>query len=45
VGKRGLASGTAELTDRASGATVHIPVDDLPKHVREAVAQSIAGRS
>src|SRR6202161_1985021 len=42
VGKRGLASGSAELTDRATGTTVHIPLDDLPKHVREAVAQAIA---
>jgi prolyl-tRNA synthetase len=39
VGKRGLASGTAELTDRAAGTTVPIPLDaELPKHVREAVA-------
>ena len=37
VGKRGLAAGTAELTDRATGSTVHIPLEDLPKHVREAV--------
>jgi prolyl-tRNA synthetase len=43
VGKRGLASGSAELTDRATGTTVHIPLDDLPKHVREAVTQAIAG--
>jgi prolyl-tRNA synthetase len=42
VGKRGLASGNAELTDRATGSTVQVPVDDLPKHVREAVAQAIA---
>jgi prolyl-tRNA synthetase len=43
VGKRGLATGTAELTDRATGSTVQIPLDDdLPKHVREAVAQPIA---
>jgi prolyl-tRNA synthetase len=45
VGKRGLASGTAELTDRSTGATVHVPIDDLAKHVREAVAQSVAGQS
>jgi prolyl-tRNA synthetase len=38
VGKRGLATGSAELTDRATGSTVSIPLDDLPKHVREAVA-------
>ncbi len=41
VGKRGLAAGTAELTDRATGSTVPIPLgDELPKHVREAVAQA-----
>ncbi len=42
VGKRGLAAGTAELTERASGATVHIPLADLAKHVQEAVAEAIA---
>ncbi len=42
VGKRGLASGTAELTDRATGSTVHVPLDDLAKHVQEAVAQAVA---
>jgi prolyl-tRNA synthetase len=40
VGKRGLAAGTAELTDRATGSTVQIPLDDLAKHVREAVARA-----
>ncbi len=41
VGKRGLASGTAELTDRAAGTTVQVPLGaDLAKHVREAVAQA-----
>jgi prolyl-tRNA synthetase len=39
VGKRGLASGTAELTDRAAGTTVAVPLGaELAKHVREAVA-------
>ena len=42
VGKRGLAAGTAELTDRATGSTAHIALDELSKHVREAVASSIA---
>jgi prolyl-tRNA synthetase len=42
IGKRGLASGTAELTDRATGETVAVPLDDLTKHVKEAVAQAIA---
>jgi prolyl-tRNA synthetase len=43
VGKRGLTSGTAELTDRAAGATVHVPLADLVQHVREAIAKSLAG--
>ncbi len=42
IGKRGLAAGTAELTDRATGSTVHVPLDELAKHVQEAVAQAIA---
>jgi prolyl-tRNA synthetase len=42
VGKRGLAVGTAELTDRATGSTVGVPLDDLAQHVREAIAKSIA---
>jgi prolyl-tRNA synthetase len=45
VGKRGLAAGTAELTDRAAGTTVAVPVADLVQHVREAIAKSVvAGR-
>jgi prolyl-tRNA synthetase len=42
IGKRGLAAGTAELTDRGTGSTVHIPLADLAQHVREAIAKSIA---
>jgi prolyl-tRNA synthetase len=42
IGKRGLASGTAELTDRATGETVSVPLDDLAKHVREAVTHALA---
>jgi prolyl-tRNA synthetase len=45
VGKRSLASGVAELTDRATGSTVGVPLDDLAKHVREAVAQARSSRS
>jgi prolyl-tRNA synthetase len=45
IGKRGLAAGTAELTDRAAGSTVAVPLADLAQHVREAIAKSIvAGR-
>jgi prolyl-tRNA synthetase len=38
VGKRGLATGTVELTDRAAGTTTAVPLDEVAKHVREAVA-------
>jgi prolyl-tRNA synthetase len=44
VGKRGLAAGTAELTERATGTTVQVPLADLAKHVQEAVAEAIAAR-
>jgi prolyl-tRNA synthetase len=44
IGKRGLASGTAELTDRASGETTVIPLDDLPERVRKTVAHAISGQ-
>jgi prolyl-tRNA synthetase len=44
VGKRGLASGSAELTDRATGSTVAVPLDEVPAQVREAVAQALAAR-
>ncbi len=40
--ERALATGNAELTDRAAGTTVPIPLDaELPKHVREAVASAV----
>jgi prolyl-tRNA synthetase len=39
IGKRGLAGGTAELTDRATGETSQVPLDDLAKHVREAISR------
>jgi prolyl-tRNA synthetase len=42
IGKRGLAAGTAELTERATGTTVAVPLADLAQHVREAIAKSIA---
>jgi prolyl-tRNA synthetase len=40
VGKRGLATGTAELTERFTGTTVQIPLEELPQHVREAVTKA-----
>jgi prolyl-tRNA synthetase len=42
IGKRGLESGTAEVTDRATGETVAVPFDQVAKHVSEAVADAIA---
>ncbi|MGH3294519.1 MAG: proline--tRNA ligase, partial [Trebonia sp.] len=42
IGKRGLASGAAELTDRATGETISVPLDDVAKHVREAISQATA---
>jgi prolyl-tRNA synthetase len=42
IGKRGLAAGTAELTERESGTTVQLPLADLAPHVREAIAKSLA---
>jgi prolyl-tRNA synthetase len=44
IGKRGLASGTAELTDRATGETTAIPLDDLHERVRKTVAHAISGQ-
>jgi prolyl-tRNA synthetase len=41
IGRRGVAAGTAELTDRATGETEVVPLDDIAKHVREAVAQAL----
>jgi prolyl-tRNA synthetase len=43
IGKRGVAAGTAEVTDRATGETVEVPFDQVVKHVSEAVTSAIAG--
>jgi prolyl-tRNA synthetase len=43
IGKRGLAAGSAELTSRATGETVNVPLGDVAKHVREAVTQALTG--
>ncbi|MBV9379796.1 MAG: proline--tRNA ligase [Streptosporangiaceae bacterium] len=42
VGKRGLASGSAEVTERATGETVSVPLDEIPERVRKSVAHAIA---
>jgi prolyl-tRNA synthetase len=44
IGKRGLASGTAELTDRATSETTAIQLDDLHERVRKTVAHAISGQ-
>jgi prolyl-tRNA synthetase len=44
IGKRGVAAGTAELTTRATGETVNVPLDEIAKHVGEMVAQAVGGR-
>ena len=44
VGKRGLASGSAELTDRATGSTVQVPLDEVPAQVRGALGAAIPAR-
>jgi prolyl-tRNA synthetase len=38
IGKRGLASGIAELTDRATASTVQVPLDEVAKHVSAVLA-------
>jgi prolyl-tRNA synthetase len=42
IGKRGLASGTAEVTERATGETRPVPLDEIPEHVRKATAAALA---
>jgi prolyl-tRNA synthetase len=44
VGKRGLATGSAELTDRATGSTVQVPLNEVPAQVREALGSAIPAR-
>jgi prolyl-tRNA synthetase len=44
IGKRGLAAGTAELTSRATGETVTVPLDEIAKHAGEMVAQAVGRR-
>jgi prolyl-tRNA synthetase len=44
VGKRGLASGSAELTDRATGSTVQVPLDEVPAQVCEALGAALPAR-
>ena len=44
IGKRGLTDGVAELTDRATGETVKVPLDEIAEHTRKAVAHAISGQ-
>jgi prolyl-tRNA synthetase len=45
IGKRGLASGIAELTDRATGERVDVPLDEIAEYVRKTVAHALSGQS
>jgi prolyl-tRNA synthetase len=38
VGKRGLADGTVEVTERATGETVKVAIGDIVAHLRGALA-------
>jgi prolyl-tRNA synthetase len=42
IGKRGLGTGNAEVTDRATGETVAVPLDDIAEHVRKRVAHAVS---
>ncbi|MFI5101049.1 MAG: proline--tRNA ligase, partial [Actinomycetes bacterium] len=44
IGKRGLAAGTAELTDRATGETIPVHLDEIAERVRKTVAHAVSGR-
>ena len=45
IGKRGLAAGTAELTDRATGETIAVPLDEIAERVRKTVAHAALAAS
>ena len=44
IGKRGLAAGTAELTDRATGETIAVHLDEIAERVRKTVAHAVSGQ-
>jgi prolyl-tRNA synthetase len=44
IGKRGLAAGNAEVSDRAAGEAAAVALDEIAGHVRKTVAHAIAGR-
>jgi prolyl-tRNA synthetase len=43
IGKRGLAVGTAEVTERATGETATVSLEDLPGYISKAVASGNRG--
>jgi prolyl-tRNA synthetase len=43
IGKRGLADSIAELTDRATGETVKVRLDEIAEHVRKTIAHAVSG--
>jgi prolyl-tRNA synthetase len=38
IGKRGLASGKAEITDRATAETTEVPLDEVAEHLRKSLS-------
>jgi len=44
IGKRGLAAGDAEVSDRATGEAAAVALDEIAGHVRKTVAHAIAGQ-
>jgi prolyl-tRNA synthetase len=44
IGKRGLAAGNAEVSDRATGEAAAVALDEIAGHVRKTVAHAIAGQ-
>lgn len=44
IGKRSLASGNAEVSDRATGEAAAVAPDEVPGHVRKTVAHASAGK-
>jgi histidyl-tRNA synthetase len=44
IGKRGLAAGNAEVSDRATGEAAAVALNEIAGHVRKTVAHAIAGQ-
>jgi prolyl-tRNA synthetase len=44
IGRRGLAAGNAEVSDRASGEAAAVALDEIAGDVRKTVAHAVAGQ-